>query len=164
MRRSLILLPLMLGAAVTAKPVPPHDDKDIIDRLVLDPTLKTFTKLLAKTGLLETLKSEGPFTVFAPNDAAFARVPQSTMDAWKKDKALLRKMLSYHIVAGKLTTKDFKEGSLKTLSGEVLAIKVAGGLTINGRGILTPDIATSNGTIHTVRAILMAPAKTIKSP
>ena len=137
------------------------EEKDVIDQLVLNPDLKTFTKLVTKAGLIETLKADGPFTIFAPNDAAFARIPSATLEAWKKDKNLLRKALSYHIVPGKFLTKDFKEGPLKTLSGETLTIKLTPFLTINGAKLVTPDGAASNGTIHTIGAVL-TPTKPAK--
>ena len=142
--------------------VPPHhpDDKDLIDRLVLDPTLKTFTKLIAKAGMIEMLKGDGPYTIFAPNDAAFAKVPPLALQALTKDKALLRRTLNFHIVSGKIVAKDFKEGPLKTLAGDPLMVKLKGSLTINGAKIVTPDTLASNGTIHIVSTVLLPlPAK-----
>ena len=170
MLRSVVILPLLLATPLLARPV---DDKDLVDRLVLDQNLKTFTKLIARAGLIEQLKSDGPYTIFAPNDAAFAKVPPATMDTWKKDKALLRKALSYHIVASKLLDKDFKSGPLKTLSGESLAIYVRGrvgigtgvvlapptSFIVNGLKPLLTDIPASNGTIHIVSTFLTPPTK-----
>ena len=141
------------------------DDKDLFDHLVLDPTLKTFTGLIVKAGMVEALKAEEPITLFAPNDAAFAKLPTATLDALKKDRALLRKTLSYHLLNGKLLTKDLKEGNLKTQSGDFLVIKVKVGTTttVNGQRIMTPDIETSNGVIHVVGTVMTPPLKPLKN-
>lgn len=131
------------------------DDKDLFDRMVLDPTLKTFTKLIVKAGMVEALKADGPFTVFAPNDAAFAKVPPTTINAWMRDKALLRKMLNNQIVASKLLTKDLKDGTLKTLSGVSFQVfaKVTVPITpisFGGAKVLTPDSECSNGILNII--------------
>jgi len=143
-----------------------REDKDIMDKLILDPSLKTFTNLIVKAGLVETLKAEGPLTVFAPNDAAFAKMPSATLEGLKRNKVLLRKALSYHIFNGKVLSKDFKDGSLKMQSGDLVLVKVRLGppLTINGRSILTPDIETSNGVIHVISTIMTPPPKQAKTP
>lgn len=143
-----------------------REDKDIMDKLILDPNLKTFINLIVKAGLVETLKAEGPLTVFAPNDTAFAKMPSATLERLKKNKLLLRKALSYHIFNGKVLSKDFKDGSLKMQSGDLVLVKVKLGLplTINGRSILTPDIETSNGVIHVISTIMTPPSKKAKTP
>ena len=145
--------------------VPLHhpDDKDLIDHLVLEPSLKTFTKLIAKAGLIETLKGDGPYTIFAPNDAAFTKLGAVALQALTKDKALLRRTLNFHIVSGKILAKDFKEAPLKTLNGDPLTVKLKGSLTINGAKIVTPDTLATNGTIHIVNTVLVPP-KSSKAP
>jgi uncharacterized surface protein with fasciclin (FAS1) repeats len=153
---SCVLLSLTVSARL--------DDKDLIDRLVLDPSLKTFTKLVTKAGLIELLKADAPLTVFAPNDAAFAKLPPGALDALMKDKFLLRKTIGLHILTGKLLVKDFKEGSTKTLSGDLLPFKFKGGLTIGGAKIMVSDIPASNGTIHVVNMVLMPPSKPTRIP
>lgn len=162
--RKICLLVAAIGFATLA--FARTEDKDIMDKLVLDPSMKTFTNLIVKAGLVEAIKAEGPITVFAPNDAAFAKLPPGTLEAWKKDRTLLRKILNSHIVAGKLLSKDMKEGATKTLSSEPLAIKLRTGLTptINGTRMTLPDIEASNGAMHVVGVIFLPPAKLTKSP
>jgi uncharacterized surface protein with fasciclin (FAS1) repeats len=158
----LFLSSIALAVSVSAR----TEDKDLMDKLILDPSLKTFTNLIVKAGLIETLKAEGPLTIFAPNDAAFARMPSAILEGLKKDKVLLRKALSYHIYNGKVLSKDLKDGSLKMQSGDLIVIKVKLGLplTVNGRSILTPDIETSNGVIHVISTIMTPPSKLSKTP
>ncbi len=143
-----------------------REDKDIMDKLILDPSLKTFTSLIVKAGLVETLKAEGPLTVFAPNDAAFAKMPSATLEGLKKNKSLLRKTLTYCILGGKVMTKVIKDGTLKMQSTDLLTVSVKVGLptTVNGQKIVTPDIETSNGIIHIVGSVLSPPAKPKKTP
>lgn len=143
-----------------------REDKDIMDKLILDPNLKTFTNLIVRAGLVETIKAEGPLTVFAPNNAAFAKLPAATMTALMKDKTLLRKTVTYCIFGGKVMTKDIKDGTLKMQSTDLLTISVKVGLptTVNGQKIVTPDIETSNGIIHVVGSVLIPPAKPKKTP
>ena len=135
------------------------DDKDLVDRIILDPTLKTFTRLVAKAGLVETLKSEGPYTIFAPNDAAFARLPSAVMNSLLTEKIFLRKFVSSHIVNRKVFVKDFKEGSLKSLSGELIVVKIKGNLTLNGAKVNKSDIPAANGIIHTMAGLISSPIK-----
>jgi uncharacterized surface protein with fasciclin (FAS1) repeats len=142
------------------------EEKDAFDKMVLDPTLKTFVSLIVKAGMVEAFKVEGPITIFAPNNAAFERLPLATLESLKRDKALLRKTLSFHIVTGKLLTKEMKEGPLKTLLTDMLTIKLRPGLTptINGTRMMTPDIESSNGTMHVVGVVFIPPVKPIKTP
>ena len=150
-----VIVATALAISVSAR----LDDKDLVDRMVLDPSLKTFTRLFARSGLVETLKSDGPFTIFAPNDLAFSKVPPAVMTSLLADKVFLRKFVSSHIVKGKVLAKDFKEGSLKSLSGEPIVFKFKGGLGLNGTKIITPDIPAANGTIHIVMAPLASVTK-----
>lgn len=143
------------------------DDKDLFDRMVLDPTLKTFVRLIVKADMIEAIKAEGPNTIFAPNDAAFAKLSPQTLEALKKDKALLRKTLNLHIVSGKVLTRDLKTGTLKTLSGGVLQVTLKVSVppvlpTIGGAKFVTPDAECSNGVLQVVDAILITAGKSEK--
>jgi uncharacterized surface protein with fasciclin (FAS1) repeats len=165
MFRPVVILPLLLAAASMARSV---DDKDLIDRIVLDPTLKTFTKLVARAGMIEKLKSDGPFTILAPNDAAFAKLPVGTLDALLKDRAQVRKFVLLHVVSGKLMVKDLKEGALKMMSSDSITVKLNGTIkpkgvpTVSGAKILVPDVASSNGILHVIVAILVPAPPVIK--
>ena len=158
---ALSILPTVASSAgrMPGNSVPLHhpDDKDLIDHLVLEPSLKTFTKLIAKAGLIETLKGDGPYTIFAPNDAAFTKLGAVALQALTKDKALLRRTLNFHIVSGKILAKDYNEGPLKTLATEPLMVKLKGSLTINGAKIAVADVPASNGTIHIVNTVFVPP-------
>ncbi len=146
------LLPgLLLASPVRA------DDKDLVDRLILDPSLKTFTKLIAKAGLIEMLKGDGPYTIFAPNDAAFAKMSPAALEALMKDKALLRRTLNFHVVSGTVLAKDFKEGPLKTMAGDALTIKLKSGLTVGGVKVVLADVVARNGVIQVVGSVFMVP-------
>ena len=154
------LMSTSLFAARTA------DDKDLIDRLVLDPTLKTFTKMVARAGIVEQLKGNGPFTIFAPNDAAFAKLPVGALDALLKDRAQVRKFVLMHVVSGKLMFKDLKEGPLKTIGGDSVMVNLKGGLTVGRAKIVGPDVVSTNGPLHILSAVMVlaAPTGPVKPP
>jgi len=108
--------------------------------------------------LVETLKGAGPFTVFAPTDAAFEALPAGTIDDLLKpeNKAKLASILTYHVVAGKVMSTDLSDGMTPdTVNGETVTIKTKGGVTINGTTVSTADIDADNGVIHVVDAVLM---------
>jgi len=117
----------------------------------------TLTALLKTAGLAHTLKGKGPFTVFAPTDRAFAKVPKKTLRALAADKAQLRAVLLYHVAAGKLTAaKVVKRTSIKTLNGQRVSVRVRGGkVRVAGARVTTPNIAASNGVIHVINRVLI---------
>ena len=117
----------------------------------------SFTTLLAAVDLAGTLQGKGPFTVFAPTDAAFAKVPRATLAALGKNKAKLRAVLLYHVVKGKVTVAQaMKLHSAKTLNGKPLAIRVSGGTVLVGRATVTKaDVMASNGVIHAINKVLI---------
>ena len=117
----------------------------------------TLTKLLKQAGLAGTLQGKGPFTVFAPTDAAFAKVPKATLAALAKDKAKLRAVLLYHVAKGKLTAaKVVTLRSIKTLNGQPLKVRVNHGtVTIGGARVIKTDIGASNGVIHVINTVLI---------
>mgnify|MGYP001367816411 CR=1 FL=1 len=133
--------------------------KDIVDTAVGAGSFKTLAKLLTDAGLVETLKGAGPFTVFAPTDEAFAKVPKATLDALAADKAKLKAVLTYHVVPGKLMAADvLKASELKTVQGASAKISSAGGAKIDAANIVKTDVAASNGVIHVIDAVILPPA------
>ncbi len=129
--------------------------KDIVDTAVAAGNFKTLAAALQAAGLVDTLKGPGPFTVFAPTDSAFAKVPKADLDALLKDKAKLTAVLTYHVLAGKVMAKDVKAGSVKTVQGGALTLATAGGVTVNGAKVTAADIAADNGVIHVVDTVLL---------
>ena len=106
-------------------------------------------------GLVDTLKGKGPFTVFAPTDEAFAKIPKETLDGLLKDKAALTKILTYHVVAGKVMAKDVKPGMVKTVEGSEITLATTGGVTVNGAKVVAADVAADNGVIHAIDTVIM---------
>lgn len=133
--------------------------KDIIDTAVAAGSFGTLAKALVAADLVETLKGKGPFTVFAPTDAAFAKLPAGTLEMLLKpeNKAKLQAILTYHVVAGSVGSSDVvKLKSAKTVNGQSAAISTAdGGVTIAGARVVKADIATSNGVIHVIDAVML---------
>ena len=137
-------------------------DKDIVDTAVAAGQFKTLAAALTAAGLVDTLKGPGPFTVFAPTDAAFAKLPAGTLDTLLKpeSKAKLTAILTYHVVAGKVMAADVvKLKEAKTVNGAMVAVKVDGGnVMINNAKVTTADIEASNGVIHVIDTVLLPPA------
>jgi uncharacterized surface protein with fasciclin (FAS1) repeats len=144
-------------------------DKNIVETAVAAGQFRTLASLLTKTGLADTLATGGTFTVFAPTDEAFAKVPKATLDALAENPAQLKSVLLYHAVPGRLTAADVvKLSSAKTLEGRSLAIKVVdGAVFVDQAKVTTPDVMASNGVIHVIDSVLIpkaapaAPAKNI---
>ena len=139
----------------TAAPAAPA--KNIVQTAIAAGQFKTLASLLTKAGLAGTLQGTGPFTVFAPTDAAFAKVPKATLAALGKDKAKLRAVLLYHVVKGKVTAAQaMKLHSAKTLNGKSVSIRVsAGKVLVGGATVTKADIMASNGVIHVVNKVLI---------
>src|SRR5687767_13813016 len=137
--------------------VPSSAEKDIVQTAVAAGKFKTLASLLKKAGLAGTLQGKGPFTVFAPTDAAFAKVPSATLEALGKDKAKLRSVLLYHVAKGKLTAaKVVKRDSVKTLNGQRVKIRVRDDkVFVGGARVTTPDVGASNGVIHVINKVLI---------
>jgi uncharacterized surface protein with fasciclin (FAS1) repeats len=129
--------------------------KDIVDTAVAAGNFKTLATALQAAGLVETLKGKGPFTVFAPTDAAFAKVPKDQLDALLKDKAALTKVLTYHVVPGKVMAKDVKAGVVKTVQGGELTVATAGGVMVDGAKVTATDIVADNGVIHVIDSVVI---------
>lgn len=135
---------------------------DIVDTAVAAGNFKTLTAALTAAGLVETLKGAGPFTVFAPTDEAFAKLPEGTVDELLKDIPKLKAILCYHVVSGKVMAADVMTMDGKTaatVNGADLKISTQGGVKLNGNVHVTAtDIDCTNGVIHCVDAVLMPPA------
>jgi len=129
--------------------------KDIVETAVGAGNFKTLATALQAAGLIDTLKGKGPFTVFAPTDEAFAKVPKADLDALLKDKAKLAAVLTYHVVAGRVLSKDIKPGKVKSVQGTELTIATAGGVTVDAAKVITADVAASNGVIHVIDTVLI---------
>lgn len=134
-------------------------DQNIVQTALAAGQFTTLASLLTKAGLVDTLSTGGPFTVFAPTDAAFAKVPKATLAALAKHPAQLRSVLLYHVVPGSVNASDVvKLSSAKTLEGSSVLIKVnKGGVFVNQAKVTTPDVMASNGVIHVIDKVLIPP-------
>ena len=135
--------------------------KNIVETAVEAGTFKTLVAAVTAAGLVETLSGTGPFTVFAPTDEAFAKIPAATLTDLLKpeNKEKLAGILTYHVVAGKVTAADVvKLTSAKTVNGQEVKIDAADGVKINNATVTTADVETSNGVIHIIDAVLMPSA------
>jgi len=149
-----------LGASASASSASRSaGDQNIVQTAIAAGQFKTLTSLLTKAGLVDTLSTGGPFTVFAPTDAAFARVPKATLAALAKHPAQLKSVLLYHVVPGSVTASDVvKLSSAKTLEGSSVLIKVnKGGVFVNQAKVTMPDVMASNGVIHVINKVLIPP-------
>jgi uncharacterized surface protein with fasciclin (FAS1) repeats len=118
---------------------------------------KTLAAALGAAGLADTIKTAGPFTVFAPNDAAFAKVPKAAVDILMNDKELLKEVLLFHVVPGKVMAKDLKRGNVKMASGENASVRLGhkGEAKIDGAVVLLTDVEASNGVIHVINNVIL---------
>ncbi|BAB76593.1 all4894 [Nostoc sp. PCC 7120 = FACHB-418] len=129
---------------------------DIVDTAVNAGSFNTLVAAVKAAGLVDTLKGVGPFTVFAPTDEAFAKLPQGTVDALLKDIPKLKKILTYHVVSGKVLAADVvKLKSATTVQGSDVKIDASNGVQINDAKVATPDVAADNGVIHVIDTVLI---------
>jgi uncharacterized surface protein with fasciclin (FAS1) repeats len=129
---------------------------DIVDTAVSAGQFKTLVKAVQEAGLVDTLKGKGPFTVFAPTDAAFAKLPAGTLDALLADKAKLAQVLTYHVVPGKVTAAQVKPGSVKTVQGQMLMLRTEGGaVMVDNARVVATDVMASNGVIHVIDTVVL---------
>jgi uncharacterized surface protein with fasciclin (FAS1) repeats len=149
MKKSLVAIALTALAATAVHA------KDIVDTAVAAGSFKTLASALQTAGLIETLKGKGPFTVFAPTDAAFAKVPKDQLDALLKDKAKLTAVLTYHVVPGKVMAADVKAGKVKTVQGSDITVTTAGGVKVDAANVVKTDIVADNGVIHVIDAVIL---------
>lgn len=131
--------------------------QDIVETAVAAGSFKTLVAAVQAAGLVETLKGKGPFTVFAPTDEAFAKLPAGTVEALLKDKAKLTAILTYHVVAGDVkAAQAMKLNAAKTVNGQSLTIQVRdGSVMIDNARVVKADIAASNGTIHVIDTVVL---------
>lgn len=149
MKKTFIAAFLALGMAFSVQA------KDIVDTAVAAGNFKTLATALGVAGLVDTLKGKGPFTVFAPTDEAFAKIPKADLDALLKDKAKLTAVLTYHVVAGKVMAADVKAGKVKTVMGSELTVSTSGGVMVDKAKVIKTDIVADNGVIHVIDTVIM---------
>lgn len=157
-KKSLISVALLAIVAVgLAIPVQAGSKQaDIVDTAVAAGSFKTLVTAVQAAGLVDTLKGEGPFTVFAPTDEAFAKLPAGTLDALLKDKAKLQAVLTYHVVSGRVMAADVgKLTSAKTVQGQSLAIDTSKGVKVGAANVVKTDVLASNGVIHVIDTVLI---------
>ena len=129
---------------------------DIVDTAISAGQFNTLVTALKAANLVDTLKQKGPYTVFAPTDAAFAKLPAGALDALLKDKDKLNAVLTYHVVPGKVMAADVKPGAVKTVQGQSLTVSNKGGaVMVDDAKVVKTDIAASNGVIHVIDTVLM---------
>ena len=166
MKKTAVLLVIVV-AALAAAPLGStarsgtRTSGDIVATATSAGKFTTLTKLLKRAGLVSALKQPGPYTVFAPTDAAFKKVPKKTLKALLTNKARLKAVLLYHVVAGKVTAADVvKLRSAKTLNGKKVRIRVSGpNVFVNTAKVVKADVMATNGVIHVVNRVLIPPAR-----
>ncbi len=151
------LLAAALSVAGSARPTVAAHHEDIVDTAVAAGSFKTLVTAVKEAGLVATLKGKGPFTVFAPTDAAFAKIPSDKLNALIADKKALASVLTYHVVAGKVMAADVvKLKKATTVQGSDVKIKVKQGtVMVDGAKVIKTDIVCSNGVIHVIDAVIM---------
>jgi uncharacterized surface protein with fasciclin (FAS1) repeats len=142
------------GCATTPEPT------TIADTAARTPQLSTLSKLIADAGLADTLRGAGPFTVFAPSDEAFKAVPAKTLADLAANKDMLKAVLTYHVVPGKVMAAEVKNGNVKSVEGSNLALSRAGTfVTVEDAVVTQPDVATTNGVVHIIDKVLLPPKR-----
>ena len=147
-------------ALITGSAIAGHHEKkvskDIVDTAMAAGTFETLVTAVKAAGLVDTLKGDGPFTVFAPNDEAFAKLPSGTVESLLENPEQLAAILTYHVVAGKKIAADVvAAGSLPTVQGQSLSVDTTEGVSIGGAKVLATDVMTSNGVIHVIDTVLI---------
>ncbi len=124
----------------------------------------TLVAAVTAADLAETLSGPGPFTVFAPTDEAFAALPAGILDALllPKNKAVLAKILTYHVVSGQVMAADVTDGDVATVEGQTVKLSTMGGVTVNGASVIATDVMASNGVIHAIDAVILPPDVDLK--
>ncbi|WP_435257228.1 fasciclin domain-containing protein [Thioclava sp. FR2] len=153
-------LALTTAMAFSAPAFADSHGKDIVDTAVDAGSFTTLVAAVQAAGLVETLKGEGPFTVFAPTDEAFAKLPAGTVEDLLKpeNKDKLTSILTYHVVPGKVMSTDLSEGlKAATVQGAEVTITLEGGAKVDGAMVVTPDIEATNGVIHVIDTVIMPP-------
>jgi uncharacterized surface protein with fasciclin (FAS1) repeats len=155
--RPLLALATAFLVAACATTPPPATITDTAGRT---PQLSTLNKLIADAGLGETLRGAGPYTVFAPTDEAFKAVPAATLQELGRDKELLKSVLTFHVLPGKVGSADVKNGNAKTVQGANVALSKSGSfITVEDAVVTQADVPVSNGVVHVIDRVLMPPKK-----
>jgi uncharacterized surface protein with fasciclin (FAS1) repeats len=156
-RRTLLVLSLTaLAAGCASTPAP----TTIADTASANPQLSTLAKLVADAGLTDTLRGPGPFTVFAPSDEAFKAVPAKTMQELAANKEMLKAVLTYHVIPGKVMAADVKNGNVKTVNGANIAVAKAGTfVTVEEALVQQADVPATNGVVHVIDKVLLPPKR-----
>ena len=149
MKKILIATIVAFGVTISAHAM------DIVETAVGAGSFKTLATALGAAGLVDTLKGKGPFTVFAPTDEAFAKIPKADLEALLKDKAKLKAVLTYHVVAGKVMAADVKAGKVKTVQGSELTVSTSSGVMVDNAKVIKTDIVADNGVIHVIDTVIM---------
>ncbi len=166
MKHFLSLLTLVAFVAIVTFPAKGSAaDKDIVETAIAAGNFTTLATALTEAGLIETLKGKGPFTVFAPTDEAFAKIPKADLAKLLKDKEALTKVLLYHVVSGSVASNDVVNlKSAKTVEGSSVNITVKGkSVKVDGANVTAVDIMASNGIIHVIDSVIMPDAKKKKA-
>lgn len=151
--RSMFVGVALIGSSAMAVAA---EKADIIGTAKAAGSFNTLIAAIDAAGLTETLKGKGPFTVFAPTDEAFAKLPAGTVDALLKDKEKLTKILTYHVVAGEIMAKDVKPGKVTTVEGSKLNVtKGSNGVKVDAANVVKTDVAASNGVIHVIDSVVI---------
>ena len=148
-------LSILCGSIIAISSVSASAAKDIVDTAVNAGNFKTLVTALKAADLVKTLKGKGPYTVFAPTDEAFAKIPKADLDALLADKEKLSAVLTYHVVSGKVMAKDVKAGDVATVNGKTINVTTDGGVLVNTSKVTATDIKASNGVIHVIDTVLM---------
>jgi uncharacterized surface protein with fasciclin (FAS1) repeats len=147
---------MLLCAALALTSLSAARAADIVDTAIAAGQFHTLVTAVKAAGLVDTLKGPGPFTVFAPNDAAFAKLPPGALDSLLANPAKLKAVLTYHVVAGKVTSSQVMSGPVKTVEGADAMLTAKGGkVMIDKATVVTPDIEVSNGVIHVIDTVIM---------
>ena len=153
MKRTLVSI--LVGSIFAISSLSAFAAKDIVDTAVAAGNFKTLAVALKAADLVNTLKGKGPYTVFAPTDEAFAKIPKADLDALLANKEKLSAVLTYHVVPGKVMAKDVKAGDVATVNGKTIKITTANGVVVNTSKVTATDIDASNGLIHVIDSVLM---------
>ena len=153
MKRTLVSI--LVGSILAISSVTAFAAQDIVDTAVAAGNFKTLVVALKAADLVNTLKGKGPYTVFAPTDEAFAKIPKADLDALLANKEKLSAVLTYHVVPGKDMVKDVKGGDVATVNGKTIKITTANGVVVNTSKVTATDIDASNGVIHVIDSVLM---------
>jgi uncharacterized surface protein with fasciclin (FAS1) repeats len=158
---ALALAACTLSLIAAPAPAQPTAERNLVQTAAAAGQFKTLVMLVQRAGLAGALEKPGPYTVFAPTDAAFKRVPKTTLQALLADKAKLRSVLLYHVVRGEVTAAAAaKLASAKTLSGQRVRLRsMSGGVFVNTAKVVTPDVMATNGVIHVINRVLLPPAR-----